>query len=445
MNASWTRYLPAVVSRKLEGRHLLQRAIGNAGWLAAEKVVRLGVGLFVNVWIARYLGPDQYGSLSYALAFTALFAPLVTLGLDEIIVRDIVHDPGCADETMGSAFWLKLVGSTAAFIAATATVVVLRPSDSLSHRLVGIIAAGSLFQSLNVLEIWFNSQVRSKYAVLARNGAFLVCTCIRIVLILNNAPLITFALVVTVELGICAAGLSAAYLHQGGRFRAWRATTAKARSLLKDSWPLIISFVSVGVYQRIDQVMLRDMAGSAEVGIYSVAVRLAEVWSFIPVALYWSVFPSIIRAQQQSDELFRERLQKFYNLVVLLSYAVALPTSLLAQRLIDTLFGQAYTRAGGMLALLVWAHVFTSMEIARSAFLIAMNWKRIYFISAFIGCVANVALCYFLIPRYGGMGAVIASILAYWIAAHGSCFLFKSTFETGYMLSKALVYPKTWQ
>ncbi|MBT0653849.1 flippase [Geomobilimonas luticola] len=444
MNAAWTKYLPGILREKLDGRQQLQKAIGNSGWLMFEKILRMGVGLFVNVWIARYLGPENFGLLSYALAFAGLFVPLVTLGLDEIVVRNVVRDPENKDETLGTAFAVKLAGGFAAFAAATATAMILRPADSLTHWLVGIIAAGSLFQSLNIIDIWFNSQVQTKYAVLARNAAFALCTIIRVLLILTRAPLTAFAIVVTIETVIAATGLLVAYRATGGSFKKWHATFATAKNLLRDSLPLALSFVSVGIYQRIDQVMLQEMSGSHEVGIYAVAVRLSEVWIFIPNAIYWSVYPSIVKAKQVSDELFYERLQKFYNLVALLAYAIAIPMTLCSQWLVDSLFGEAYTRAGLMVTWLIWAHLFTSLEIARSTFLASMNWYKIYFISALAGCILNIVLCYFLIPRYGGMGAVVASIFAYWFAGHGSCFLFKSTFRTGAMISKAIIYPKIW-
>jgi O-antigen/teichoic acid export membrane protein len=444
MNASWTKYLPFFIRQKLDGRHQLQQAMGNTGWLMFEKILRMAVGLFINVWIARYLGPENFGLLSYAFAFAFLFIPLVTLGLDEIVVRNIVRDPACKDETLGTAFLIKLIGGATSFIAATAAAVILRPTDTLSHWLVGIIAAGSMFHSLNIIDIWFNSQVQTKYAVLARNTAFAIGTVIRIALILTKAPLTAFAIVATIETAIGSAGLVIAYRLRGETFRKWRATLSTAKNLLRDSLPLIISFISIGIYQRIDQVMLQEMSGSSEVGIYSVAVRLSEVWIFIPNAIYWSVYPSIVKAKEVSDLLFYERLQKFYNLVALLSYAIAIPMTLCSQWLVDTLFGEAYSRAGLMVAWLIWAHLFTSLEIARSAFLATMNWYKIYFISVFSGCILNIVLCYFLIPRYGGMGAVVASIFAYWFAGYGSCFLFRSTFKTGLMMSKAIVYPKIW-
>jgi O-antigen/teichoic acid export membrane protein len=198
------------------------------------------------------------------------------------------------------------------------------------------------------------------------------------------------------------------------------------------------------VYLRIDQVMLGEMVDSEEVGIYSVAVRMAEVWFFLPTAIYWSVFPSIVEARGQSEVLFYERLQKFYNLMTLSAYAVAIPVTLAAPWLVGALFGKAYTRGGPMLAVLIWANVFISLEMARSSFLTAMNWTKIYFLTVLLGCILNIMLNYILIPRYGGMGAVIASIISYWFAAHGSCFLFKPLVRTGFMLAKALVYPKIW-
>jgi O-antigen/teichoic acid export membrane protein len=97
-----------------------------------------------------------------------------------------------------------------------------------------------------------------------------------------------------------------------------------------------------------------------------------------------------------------------------------------------------------MLAVLIWSNIFTGLEMARSAFLTTMNWTRLYLLTVFLGCALNVALNLYLIPRYGGMGAVVASLIAYWFAAHGSCFLFKPLRRTGAMLTRALLYPKVW-
>lgn len=402
------------------------------------------VGLAVSIWVARYLGTAQYGLLSYALAFCALFMPLASLGLEEIVVRDIVRDPSSRDEKLGTAFVLKLFGGLAAFFVPTALVFVLRPDDLTSQWLVGITAIGSTFQAINIIEYWFNSQVQAKYAAIARSAAFVACAVVKIALILLGAPLVSFAIVSTIEVVLYAFGLVIAYQIKSGLLRNWLVTLTCSRSLLRDSWPLLFTNVSVMIYQRIDQVMLMQMAGSQEVGIYSVAVRLTEVWIFIPAVLFWSLFPSILDARQISDELFYERLQKFYNLMALIAYAIAIPMTFLSQWLVGTLFGVEYSGAGKMLAVLIWANVFWSLEMARSAFLFSMNWNRFYLLTVMLACILNVGLNLLLIPEYGGMGAVIASVVAYWFAAHGSCFIVRPLFRTGAMITRAILCPKVW-
>jgi O-antigen/teichoic acid export membrane protein len=339
---------------------------------------------------------------------------------------------------------LKLAGGAASLLAALGTILVLHPDNRLNHWLVGIIAAGTLFQSFHVIEFWFHSQVQAKYVIFAKNSAFLFCSLLKVILILTEQSLLAFAWVASLEIAAGSAGLLIAYTFQGNQLRSWRFSLQRTKSLLKDSWPLLFSGIVIMVYMRIDQVMLGQMSGSKEVGIYSVAVRLAEVWMFIPYAIFLSVFPAVVEARVSNESLLYERLQKLYNLMALTAYAVAIPTTLLAGWLVDTLFGEAYTRAGPMLALLIWANVFSNLEIARSAFLSSMNWTRIHFVTLLLGCLLNIALNSLLIPRYGGMGAVVASLVAYWFAAHGTCFLFRPLFRTGIMLTKAMLYPKIW-
>ena len=444
MNQPWTRYLPASLRSKVEGRAYLQNVVSNTGWQFADNILRMAVGLVVGIWMARYLGPEQFGLLSYAMAFVALFGAVANLGLDDIMVRDMVRETKHKDEILGTAFVLRLIAGSVSFLVAVGSIFVLRPTDGLSHWLVGIIAAGAIFQAFNVIEFWFHSQVQARYAAFAKSAAFLACSLIKVALILFAAPLIAFAWVALAEILVVSAGLVVAFRARGNRLRDWRGRLERAGKLLKESWPLMLSGMVVLVYLRIDQVMLGEIAGEAEVGIYSVAVRLAEIWYFIPMAIFWSVYPSIVEAKSVSDQLFYERMQQFYSLMVLLAYVVAVPVTLVAQWLVPTMFGEAYVRSGLMLAVLVWSNIFYSLEVARSSFLTVMHWTRIYLLTVSLGCALNIVLNYWLIPLYGGMGAAIASLVAYWFASHGSCFLFRPLFRTGAMMTRAILCPKVW-
>ncbi|MBE0596216.1 MAG: flippase [Desulfuromonadales bacterium] len=444
MSKAWAKLLPAPIRVKLEGSAYLQQAVLNTGWQFADNILRMGVGLFVGIWLARYLGPEQFGLFSYVLAFVALLTPLATLGLEEIITREMVKDPAGREEILGSAFALKVAGGGLAFVAATGSILLLRPADQMSHWLTAIIAAGIVFQAFNVIESWFHSQVQAKYQALAKSIAFTLCSVVKIALIVAGAPLIAFAWVASLEMVIGSASLVGIYHRLGHRLRRWKISLARGGSLLRDSWPLLFTNIVIIVYMRIDQVMLGEMTGIEEVGIYSVAVRLAEVWMFIPMAIFWSVYPAIVEARATSEALLYGRLQQLYNLMAFSAYALAIPVTLSANWLVGALFGEAYARAGLMLAVLIWANVFTNLEVARSAFLSSMNWTRLHLVTVSLGALLNVGLNLLLIPTYGGNGAVVASLLSYWFAAHGTCFLFKPLFRTGTMMTKAMLYPKIW-
>jgi O-antigen/teichoic acid export membrane protein len=444
MNPAWIRYLPSFLRQRLEGRHSLQKAIHNAGWLMGGQVFRLAIGLVVGIWVARYLGPSRFGQLSYAFAFTLLFSPFASLGLKGIAERKIVLDPSSRDEVIGTSFFLSLVGGIAAFAVATAGVFMIRPEDAMSHWLVGITAAGLIFQSVIAIEYWFESQVQSKFIVFAKMSAFLLVSLVKIGLIVTKAPLVAFAWAGLAEAALGAAGLLIVYRVHGYHVKAWRFSRSAAKSLLKDSWPLLFSGFMTVISLRIDQVMLGQMVGDREVGIYSAAVRLTEPWVFIPTAIGASVFPAIMESWATNEELFYAQIQKLYNLMALIAYGIAVPVSILSGWLVKGLFGTPYAEAGPLLAVLIWTGLFTNLEAARGIFLVSMNWTRVYFLTLLSGCVLNIVLNYFLIPIYGAMGAVIASCISYWFALHGACFFFKPLRKTGWMLAKAMVYPRVW-
>lgn len=444
MSRTWTRLLPAALRTRLEERPALRKIIGNVGWQSADQLLRMGLGLVLSVWVARYLGPESFGVLSYALAFVALFSPLASLGLDDIVVRDLVRAPERRDETLGSSFLLRLVGGSLSAAAAIAAIFILRPDDPSGQGLVAIIAVGTVFQAAQAIEFWFNAQLQARYPVLARNGAFLLCALVKIALILGEAPLPAFAWVALLEIAAGALGLAIVYRRRGERFRSWRVSGARLRELLRDSWPLLLSCIVIVVYLRIDQVMLGEMVGNEAVGVYTVAVRLAEVWLFFSAAVYWSVLPGLVRTRQENEALFYERLQKYYNLMALVAYAIAIPVTFLAEWLVSSLFGAAYAGAAPVLVVLIWANLFIYLDSARSAYFNATNRYRLYLATLSLGAGLNVGLNLYLIPRHGALGAALASCVSYWFAAHGACFLYKPLHKTGFMLTRALLYPRVW-
>lgn len=416
MISDWLKYLPAFLRTRVENRPNLQKALTNTSWLFADKFLRMGVGLIVGVWVARYLGPDQFGLLNYAMAMVALFGTVASLGLNGIVVRDLVKESETANETLGTAFLLQAIGGLFAFSLAIVAISLARPHDDSAKLIVAVLGFVMVFKSTEVVKYWFESQVKSKYVVWVENSIFLILAVIKVVLILIEAPLMAFVWAAFSEGALVSVGLLGVYGWQGGVLSAWHIRYSRAKALLKDSWPLILSGLAVMVYMRVDQIMLGQMLGDEAVGIYSAAVRISEMWYFIPVVIVASVFPSIIEAKKQSEVVYYKRLQKLYDLMVLLALAVAIPMTFFSDWLIALLFGIDYVAAGAVLAIHVWAGVFTFLGVASGNWFLLENMSTRMLYRTALGALVNVALNVILIPVYGVPGAAAATLISYSVA-----------------------------
>jgi PST family polysaccharide transporter len=434
MSSPWLRYLPSAVRQRLEGRTQIQAIVGNISWLSFDRIMRMGVGLVVGVWVARYLGPEQFGLLNFAAAFVSLFSPLVHLGLDSIVTRESVRAPEDTRATLGTAFVLRLLGGILSGLVATATILITRPGEWLVGAMVAIAALAVLFQSLDVIDFWFQSQLRAKYVVYARGGAYLVVAGARVAMILLGAPLIAFAWAMFFELGLTAAGLLVLYRRDGQRVLRWTAAVSRAKVLLRDSWPLFLSGVSVAIYMRIDQVMIGYMVNDAAVGTYSVAIRLVEIWYFLPMAIAASVLPALIKARQEDEAVYLSRLQTFYDLVGALALVIAATISILSTPIISFLYGEKYIAAGPVLAVYAWASVPVFLGVASSQHFLVENLTRISLYRTALGVIVNIALNFVLIPAYGPVGAAIASLFSWLVMAFSIALMPASAGQVGMLL-----------
>jgi PST family polysaccharide transporter len=430
--------IPAFIRRRIAHRPNLVKIIDNIGWLVFDKVLRMGVGLLVGVWVARYLGPEQFGLFSFATAFVGLFGAIASLGLQGIVVRDIVRDPACKEETLGTATMLQFVGGLLAYGLILGTIFWLRPDDALAKTLVAILGSLMLFQASQVAVYWFESQVQSKYTAWVQDSVFLVFAAIKVALILNHAPLIAFAWATMAEALLVALMMGVMLSLFGPQLRQLRTSWMRAKSLLKDCWPLMLSGVAVTIYMKIDQIMLGQMMGDEAVGIYSTAVRISEVWYFIPSMIIGSVFPAILEAKKRSEEEYYRRLQHLYELMVWISVGVALPMTFLSTPIVMLLFGEAYAASGPVLAAHIWAAIFVFLGVASSKWFLVESRQALSLQRTALGMMANVLLNYLLIPNFGALGAAYATVVSYALAGLLYDMLQKDTRKMFLMKTKSL-------
>jgi len=386
--------------------------------------------------VIRYLGPGEFGLLSYAISFASIFATISTLGLDNLLVRELVKEPTKRDSLLGSAFVLKIIGAFISFI--LIAIALLFSNDStFTIVLILIISASTLFQSFNVIDFYFQSRVLARFSVYVMFTTSVVVTLFKLMMIYLNASLSLFAIAFALESFFWAVGFSIVYKKNHLNIFDWKFDKSLAIQLLKDSWPLILSGVVIAVYMKIGQVMIKKLLNDQEVGYYAAAVKLSEAWYFIPMAISTSLFPAIVNAKKVSEELYQDRMQKLYNLLAWVAIGIALPVTFFSDMIVKILLGTEYLPSAPVLTIYIWAGVSTFLGVASSQYLINENLTKLSFYRTLIGMIVNVILNFILIPKYGITGSAVATLISFTLATF-SIGISKSAFGQLKMMLKSI-------
>lgn len=416
-----------------------QRYFKNTSWLFAEKILRLLSGLVVGVIVARYLGPEQFGLLNYAMSFVGLFLALSSLGLDSILVRDLVKNPEESGSLLGTAFRMKLIAALAVMLLLIISVIILDEEEPLGAMLL-VIGLTALFQSVNVIDFYFQAKVQSKYVVKSNVIALSITAIIKVLLVFLQADLFYFAAVFSLDAFIIGLGLLYFYFDKREEKQKWQYNKQTAKKLLKSSWPLILASLVVTVYMKIDQIMITEMLSPTANGNYAAAVRISEAWYFVPMIIASSLFPAIINAKSKMDGSYENRLQQLYDFMVLISVLVALPVTILGPFIIDFLYGAEYSQAADVLIIHIWSGIFVALGLASSSWLISEDLQKLSMLRTSLGALANIALNFWLIPKYGIIGAALTTLVSQIIAALLFDLLYKRTRPTFFMKLKSLLF-----
>lgn len=418
-----------------------RKIVANTIWLVLEKIIRLFSGLLVGILVARYLKPEQYGLYNYSLAIVIILSGFADLGLNQIVVRELVKKPQSEEEIVSTTFFLKLLSGLICIGLAFALALMSR-GDSTTLSLILILSARLFFKPTEAIDFAFQSKVLSKYATWSRNIACLVAAFAIAAAVFMKQSILTIGLLSSLEFGISSVLIFGFYVSAGYRVRFSSFSKGRVCSLLRDSWPLILSGVAIIIYMRIDQVMIKWMSGDVELGIYSAAVRLTEALYLIPTAIVGSALPKITQSYNQNNKSFYSEIQHLYNTVSLISYVSIITVFILASPIVSVVFGSDYTNSVAVLRVLIWAVIFVNLGIVQQSFMVVMNWTSIYMKIVFLASLMNIVLNYLLIPRYGAVGATISTVISYWFVTHGSCFFYRPLRKTGNMITKALILSR---
>ncbi len=389
-----------------------KRYFANTGWMFFGQMFSLIVSFFIGAWIARYLGPENYGVLSYALAFSGVFSFIASFGIDGILSRELIKTPGNRDLLLGSSFFLKLVGG---FIALVLCIVgtFLFQISLVARSLIILYSFNFVLQSINVIQIYFQTEVKSKYNVGSQMVAMIITSILKISIIVLNKGVIWIMLIYFLDSIWLGIGFIITYKKVGLKLRNWKFNQHIVINLLKNSWPLMLAIAAGSIYLRIDQIMVGALLGNYKVGIYAAGVKISEVLYFIPGVICGSLFPAIVNAKKTSIQIYKHRLKNFYILMTVIPIALAIPITFFARPIIYTLFGSGYLESVNILRVYVWSSVGLYLGQAMSQYLISENSVKVVFLLNFLAMVANIILNFLFIPAFGILGSAWATLISY--------------------------------
>jgi PST family polysaccharide transporter len=429
----------------LEKRPLVARILGNSGWVFADRVLGLLIGLFVGLWVARYLGPESYGHLQFCLATAGICGGISTLGLETIALRDFVSRPEDRERTIAAIMLLRLASGIVCGAIALAAIWIWRPEGSPERSMILWMAWIPLLMSTDTVDSYFQSQYRSAAVVRAKWVPVTLAALLRVVLILYGATLIAFGRAELFEAGVMSVGMLLLFAKSGLNFRALRPDRIRILELLREGWAFSLASLGLLLYLSIDQIMLGNMVGAKETGLYTAASKISGIWYFVPVAIALTSFPAVVESRGQKD-LYKRRFQELHDLMFLIAFSSAVSISLAAPLIVRLLFGTAYAGAVPMLRIHAWSGFFVAWGLIFGRWLTAEHRGKFFAVATTAAALTNIVLNFFLIPIWGGIGASVATVAAYAVSSTGAALFTAESREIVGMQWRSLKAPlRLWQ
>lgn len=390
----------------------LTKILSNTGWLYADKILRMGVGVIVGAWIARYLGPNKFGTLNVGLAVCGILSIVAGLGIQQVVVTSLLLEPQDEAEIISTAAALLLAGSIFAFALSVPIAKLVGPHDTAGPIVTAIVCISILTKMSDVAAYWFEAQLKSKIIVITQNTAFLVTAAIKVILINKEASLQAIAWTFAVEAVIAATWITYQVGQSGISIKITQVRKQRAKQLLQKSYPLLLSNISILLYMKIDQLMLAKMSSSESVGQYSAALRISEIFYFLPTAIAISTFPALLKAKEQKRGAYDEVLARTMGISTLLAAVVIVPMILLSRIIVDIIFGSNFNQTDEILRVHILASLFVYMGVASWRWYIAEGLQHLSMKRTVLGAIINISLNAVWIPKHGPIGAAWATVIA---------------------------------
>lgn len=368
------------------------------------------VAVLMGIWIARHLGAGTFGLYSWALSLAAFAICLGGMGLEAVVVRELVRRPGDAGRILGSASRLRLAGALIGAIGVALVGLALRHGEATAGLLAALAASAVVPAAWDSADAFFQSRHQQSIVASIRMGTTLLGNGIRAAILLQGGSVAALLLIGVAEAGAATLLLLAAYRRSASP--AWQWDAGEAKTLLRSALPLLGGGLAVTIYMRLDQILLAQLADDRVLGTYATAIRLTEVW-YLPAAVAAGVaYPHLLQARQRDDQAYRRQLAGLYALAAWSALALAVVITCSADPLVSLVYGPGYQDAAPALRILTWCTIPVFVGLIVERHLQAQDETSVILIRTLAAAAGCIALNIVLIPLCGMTGAAWAACIS---------------------------------
>jgi O-antigen/teichoic acid export membrane protein len=412
-----------------------KRVLKNASWIIGCKIIRSALVFVIGMLTARYLGPSNYGLISYAASVVAFFTPIMQLGMSATLVREFIATPERESKILGTSLVLNILSALACVVGVTIFSWVANPGETETTIVCFLYSLMLIMQASEMTQYWFQAKLMSKYPAIASLVAYVIGSAYKIYLLLTGKSIYWFAVTHTIEALVIAVMLMATYFCLGGGKLSFSFTLG--REMLSRSKYYIIAGMMMVVYQQTDRIMLKMMLNEAATGFYSAAISCIGISGFVFSAILDSARPSILESRQKSQAAYEKRMMMLFSVITGVSLLQSIGMSLLAKPMIWVIYGEAYLPAVPVLRIAVWYVTFGYYGSVRNIWILAEEKQQYLWIIDLSGAVCNVLCNLMMIPIWGACGAAAASLITQVLINFVLCLSMRATRPCGVLILKS--------
>lgn len=404
-----------------------------------EYTFSLTASLIVGIAVARYLGPEMYGIIALATAIFAVTVIMVSLGIDDIIIKDIMQQPENRGSIQGSALFIKFI--TAFIVYTAAAVYILFSYEGEKLYSAFIIVSAVVFQPLSVFTYTFLINAQAKYTSISRIFSYSLSSVFKIILIIVKAPVVYFAFAVFIDYAVLYIAVIIVYRYKKYTVSGWSIDKNYIKHILKQAVPLFSAVLFYTFYQKITVIMISSMYSDYASGIYGAAIRLTEIWYFVPVVLMTAFFPAVVAAKQISEEEYGRRVKTLFYFTSIPFILVAFFAALLSPWIIKMLYGEKYLQSSIVLAVTIWAVPLMSFYVISSKCFILENKIKHLFLRSALSFIIIIILNYILGGLYYLEGFSLSLVISAFISFFLIDLFFKDTRKLFFVKLSSVFFP----